>query len=562
MCACDLSEQRSRYSVSGRVHSAPILGGKSFMKKIQIYSPQASIFTDTPWHSTMKHEPLPKSEYYTYLLLSLGIHFYSFYQVYLSSRAHEEIMEEEIGLEEGSFWGLKKDVTDFEWSFWMEWAHSRLLWLMLGHALLSQFGRIFFRKYHPWLLMVYGMVACWLVLGTKGLVTIFLNTVIFYVTAQMKLPAVTWLSTVCMLLLLHNEAVEGIQRSWYDSENEFYLLQFTLTVRSLFYISYCLEYSSLQAGDKSIFSFPSLMLYVFYYPLFHNGPIINYNEFAKQIFAQDTRCTNFHPSGLVLDVLRLVLWWCLAELMIHTMYMHAISSSFTILEDVSYWALGGLALALSLFFYVKYLVLYGFPALIVRLDGVDAPALPRCVSTIYSFSGIWRCFDVGLHRFLVRYIYIPMGGSRSGLGGMLLSTASTFIFVSYWHGGHEYLWYWAALNWTGIIVEYGFKRLLTFPSVQDTIDQNLSPKTYRRLHAALASVSTALVILTNLVFMGGEQVGKIYWERLFVQGWPWIPLAVFSCLYCFAQVGIEWSLFLYPEYGGKFPLCLRSTSTK
>ncbi|XP_069810919.1 protein-cysteine N-palmitoyltransferase HHAT isoform X6 [Dendropsophus ebraccatus] len=395
----------------------------------------------------MKHEPLPKSEYYTYLLLSLGIHFYSFYKVYLSSRDYEQIIEEEVGLEgDTSFWGLKKDASDFEWSFWMEWARSWLIWLMLGHALLSQFARIFFRKYHPWLLMVYGMAACWLVLGTKGLATIFLNTAIFYVTARMKLPVITWLSSVLLLLLLHSDSVEDIQ-----------------------------------------------------------------------IFAQNTRWPNFTLSGLLADVCRLVLWWFLAELMIHTMYMHAMYSSSAILEHASYWTLGGLALAQVLFFYVKYLVLYGFPALIVQLDGVNPPALPLCVSTMYSFTTIWRCFDVGLHRFLVRYVYIPMGGSHSGLGSMLLSTASTFIFVSYWHGGHEYLWYWAALNWIGIIVEYGLKKILALPFLQDKIDQNLSPKTYRRLHAAFASVSTALLILTNLVFLGGEQVGKIYWERLFVQ---------------------------------------------
>ncbi|XP_069810914.1 protein-cysteine N-palmitoyltransferase HHAT isoform X2 [Dendropsophus ebraccatus] len=511
----------------------------------------------------MKHEPLPKSEYYTYLLLSLGIHFYSFYKVYLSSRDYEQIIEEEVGLEgDTSFWGLKKDASDFEWSFWMEWARSWLIWLMLGHALLSQFARIFFRKYHPWLLMVYGMAACWLVLGTKGLATIFLNTAIFYVTARMKLPVITWLSSVLLLLLLHSDSVEDIQRAWYDSENEFYLLQFTLTVRSLFYTSYCLEYSSQQASDNVHFSFPSLVLYTFYYPLLHNGPIITYQDFADQIFAQNTRWPNFTLSGLLADVCRLVLWWFLAELMIHTMYMHAMYSSSAILEHASYWTLGGLALAQVLFFYVKYLVLYGFPALIVQLDGVNPPALPLCVSTMYSFTTIWRCFDVGLHRFLVRYVYIPMGGSHSGLGSMLLSTASTFIFVSYWHGGHEYLWYWAALNWIGIIVEYGLKKILALPFLQDKIDQNLSPKTYRRLHAAFASVSTALLILTNLVFLGGEQVGKIYWERLFVQGWPWIPLVIFGCLYCFAQVGIEWSQFLYSRHKVKFPLCSRTLSGK
>ncbi|XP_068135808.1 protein-cysteine N-palmitoyltransferase HHAT isoform X2 [Hyperolius riggenbachi] len=447
----------------------------------------------------MKHDPLPKWEYNVYLLLSLGIHFYAFYEAYLSSREHEDRLDEVVGLEPDlSLWGLKKDVTDFEWTFWMEWAYSWIIWLMLGHALVSQIGRIFWGK-----------------------------------------------------------------RGWYGTENEYYLLQFTLTVRCLFYTSFCLEYKDRQSPDSSNSnSFLSMLVYAFYYPLFHNGPIIPFNEFSKQMQRQDARLPDFPLAGLAADVLRLLLWWCLAELMIRVTYMHAMYSDYPVLEEVSYWTLGGLALAQVLFFYVKYLVLYGFPALIMQLDGLAAPALPRCVSTMHCFSGIWRCFDVGLHRFLVRYIYIPMGGSHSGAGGMLLATALTFVFVCYWHGGHGYLWYWAGLNCAGIIVEQTVRKLLSLPSIQERIDRHLSPRTFRQLHAALASVSLAMLILTNLVFLGGEEVGRIYWDRLFVRSWPWVPLAVLSCLYCFTQVGIEWSLFLFPRYKYKFPLCARTASER
>lgn len=39
-------------------------------------------------------------------------------------------------------------------------------------------------------------------------------------------------------------------------------------------------------------------------------------------------------------VARVCVWWCLAELMIHLMYMHAIQSSETYLNALSPWALG------------------------------------------------------------------------------------------------------------------------------------------------------------------------------------------------------------------------------
>lgn len=45
-------------------------------------------------------------------------------------------------------------------------------------------------------------------------------------------------------------------------------------------------------------------------------------------------------SYLVLRSGRIILWWCLAENMIHVMYMHSIQSNETYLEILPPWALG------------------------------------------------------------------------------------------------------------------------------------------------------------------------------------------------------------------------------
>ncbi|EPQ02891.1 Protein-cysteine N-palmitoyltransferase HHAT [Myotis brandtii] len=82
------------------------------------------------------------------------------------------------------------------------------------------------------------------------------------------------------------------------------------------------------------------MAYVFYYPVFHNGPILSFPEFIGQM-RQPEQC----PLRLSLPVLarglgRLFVCWCLAELMVHLMYMHAFYGSAPLLRAVSCWTLG------------------------------------------------------------------------------------------------------------------------------------------------------------------------------------------------------------------------------
>ncbi|XP_059574166.1 protein-cysteine N-palmitoyltransferase HHAT isoform X2 [Alligator mississippiensis] len=334
---------------------------------------------------------LPLWEMCLYLFLSFGFHFYSFYEVYKVSREYEEELDREFELEKNAlFWGLKKDPTDFEWSFWMEWGKGCILWLLFGHLAVSQISRLFLEKYKPWCLMTYGMIACWFLLGIKGLALILLHIFISFSVAQFQMSILTWLCSLLLLSTLRIPALEEAKRGWYDTENEYYLLLFTLTVRCIYYTSFSLEYCWHGSTQKRYHSFLWMLAYMFYYPVFHNGPIMNFDEFSKQMRRQEACRLKTNFRILILGMVRIFFWWWLAELMIHLMYMHAFYSSSPHLEAMSDWTLGGLALAQVLFFYVKYLVLFGVPALIIQMDGLKPPALPRCVSTMHSFTGMWR----------------------------------------------------------------------------------------------------------------------------------------------------------------------------
>ncbi|XP_019719530.1 protein-cysteine N-palmitoyltransferase HHAT isoform X1 [Hippocampus comes] len=488
--------------------------------------------------------PLPRTELLVYWLLSFGSHFYSFYELHRFSKEHEAGLDRQFHLERSLFKGFKRDVSDFEWTFWTEWAKKSLLWTLIGHAVLSRFCSIFYPQFRVAALTVYGLFAACSVLGLRGVAVLLLHVALSFSVAQLRRPALCWTCNLLLLCTLHVRPFQDIQRSWYEHEEEYYLLLFGVAVGTLRLISFSLE----RCGRTVIHgaALPQLcwlLSYTFYHPFFYNGPIITFNDYVEQM-QKPAEESDRHKAGaryLLLRSTRILMWWCIAEYMIHVMYMHAIQSNETYLEILPPWALGGLALALVQFFFVKYLVLFGLPSMLATLDQLVPPGLPRCVSIMYSFTGMWRHFDKGLYRWLLRYIYVPLGGSHHGVMYKMLSTALAFGFVCLWHGGHDYLQCWALMNWLGVLVETSLKALFGSALVRSFFERHSSAATRRRCAALLSAFSTAMLILSNLFFLGGIHVGRIFWKRVFLQGWSTVLPPMLAFLYCFAQVGLEWT---------------------
>ncbi|XP_017558036.1 protein-cysteine N-palmitoyltransferase HHAT isoform X1 [Pygocentrus nattereri] len=501
----------------------------------------------------MELAELPRWEMAVYWFLSFASHLYSFYEVHRFSKEHEESLDREVQLEKGYLiWGFRKDPTDFEWSFWSEWAWQSLLWTLIGHAVVSKLFGVYLPQSRKVILTLYGMLAAWWLLGSRGIAVLMLHLSVSLAVAQLCSPILCWGCALVLLSTLHISSLQDMQRGWYDSDERYYLLLFSTAVCALRCISFSLELcwnpllvrapgqqrSSLQFRKMRMFIMQlyNLTAYCFYHPLFYNGPIITYRDFSQQM---EKPVCKVSAVWALCRIMRVCVWWCLAELMIHLMYMHAIQNNETYLNILPPWALGGLALAVVQFFYVKYLVLFGVGSLLVTLDGLNPPPLPRCVSIMYSFQGMWRHFDVGLYKWLIRYLYVPLGGSRRGFFQKLVSTALAFSFVCFWHGCHDYLQWWALLNWVGVLVENAIALLLSSAPLHHIIVRFLSPRMQRRGLAFISAFSTAMLILSNLMFLGGIHVSWVYWKRVFVQGWSNVALPMVGFLYCFAQVGLD-----------------------
>uniref|UniRef100_S4RUF4 Hedgehog acyltransferase n=1 Tax=Petromyzon marinus TaxID=7757 RepID=S4RUF4_PETMA len=385
---------------------------------------------------------------------------YAFHIVHLVSREHEEELHAEFELEKGFFaWGFKKDPTDFEWTFWSHWASSRLLWMLLGHVLLSQLFSHSAPQLRPWGWLVYGLACCTALLGARGAAVVLAHALASYAAAQLRRPALCWLTNLGLLAGLqaaHWSHTQRVDRGWYESENEYFLLLFTLAMTNLRCTSFSLELCRQGAHPAAGSSLFWPLVYTFYYP-----PIMSYCDFVARMPRLPLLPLLPLLPRLPWLAVRVAAWWVLAELMLHLGYFSVLHQHEELLESLPSATLACLAIAHVSFFYVKYLVLFGVPSLAMHLDGVQPPPLPRCVSITHGFSDMWRNFDVGLHRWLLRYVYVPLGGSQGGALRQAVSCGAVFLYVFFWHGAQAYLLFWATLNWLGVTVETGLGRALS-----------------------------------------------------------------------------------------------------
>jgi hypothetical protein len=64
------------------------------------------------------------------------------------------------------------------------------------------------------------------------------------------------------------------------------------------------------------------------------------------------------------------------------------------------------------------------------MDGLDPPEnMVRCMANNYSPLGFWRSWHRSLNLWIVRYLYIPLGGTHR----LVATSVLIFTFVALWH---------------------------------------------------------------------------------------------------------------------------------
>lgn len=246
------------------------------------------------------------------------------------------------------------------------------------------------------------------------------------------------------------------------------------------------------------YSFRNYLAYAFYSPLYLAGPIITFNDFIHQLRYVSPSIT-LHRT--ILYAIRFFLCFLSMEFLLHFIYAVAISKAQPAWEVYTPFQLSMLGYFNLTIIWLKLLLPWRFFRLWSLVDGIDPPEnVIRCMSDNYSLMAFWRGWHRSFNRWIVRYIYIPLGGSaRSGESNLWAKARSgfnitaVFTFVALWHDINLRLLAWGWLISIFILPEVLGK--LMFPKYRWEND----PTGYRMLTAAGCVLNVLMMMVANLV---------------------------------------------------------------
>ncbi|KAE8322394.1 MBOAT, membrane-bound O-acyltransferase family-domain-containing protein [Aspergillus sergii] len=258
-------------------------------------------------------------------------------------------------------------------------------------------------------------------------------------------------------------------------------------------------------AEPSAFNGRNYLAYVLYSPLYLAGPILTFNDYISQ---QRFPPLSLTGSRVTRYAVRFLLTVLAMEFILHFIYAVAISQAH---PDWSLYSPGQLSM-LGFFnlhiIWLKLLIPWRFFRLWALVDGIDPPEnMVRCVSNNYSAFAFWRAWHRSFNRWIVRYVYVPLGGGRGRARGddnksssvlfakarQIFNFLIVFTFVALWHDLNLRLLMWGWLITLFVLPE--IIATLLFPAHK----WRSRPNTYRVLCGIGAVGNILMMMIANLV---------------------------------------------------------------
>ena len=237
---------------------------------------------------------------------------------------------------------------------------------------------------------------------------------------------------------------------------EFALIDIVLPLGISFYTFQQIAYVvSVERGELDNMSFVDYICYILYFPKLIMGPLMEPSDFFEQINDADRK--KFRAENLACGI-KLFSFGLFKKVLLADTFSRAVLWVYDNQEK----ATSADCLLLLLFYTFEiYFDFSGYSDMAVGVSqmlGIDLPINFDSPYKAVSIRDFWKRWHISLTKFLTKYIYFPLGGSRKGRFFTYLNTMIVFLISGLWHGANWTFVLWGGLNGVLSILDRVFEK--------------------------------------------------------------------------------------------------------
>lgn len=273
----------------------------------------------------------------------------------------------------------------------------------------------------------------------------------------MALPIVVNIGILLYFKYL-NFAIANLNAIW---GKNFPLQEIILPLGISFYTFQQIAYIvATERGELENNSILDYLTYILYFPKLIMGPITDPVDFISQINQESRKRADLTKIAAGIKIFSLGL---IKKVLLADTFAGAVTWVYSNLDSAT--AMDCILLALFYTFEI-YFDFSGYSDMAVGVSSMFNIDLPMNFDSPYkavSIRDFWKRWHISLTRFLTKYIYIPLGGSRKGIIFTYINTLIVFLISGLWHGA----------NWTFILWGLLHGLLSCFDRMFDKVEQKV-----------------------------------------------------------------------------------------
>ncbi|MBR4819927.1 MAG: MBOAT family protein [Clostridiales bacterium] len=252
-------------------------------------------------------------------------------------------------------------------------------------------------------------------------------------------------------VLVYCKYIPAILKWWnkFDIHTISYVSLVSLTGISFLVFSALSYIVDIHRGDAGPGSFIDSALFITFFPKITSGPIVLWKDFSKELHKK-----SYSIDKISFGINRIILGYAKKLIIADTLGAHILLIKTNGGAGIDIYTTWMLALA---YFFQIYYDFSGYSDIAIGLCSIFGYDIKENFHFPYisgSVTDFWRRWHISLGTWFKEYVYIPLGGNRTG--NVYFNLAVVFLLTGIWHGANYTFILWGLAH--GVIML--FERLV------------------------------------------------------------------------------------------------------